>query len=207
MADQLIVDELDGILIGECLAEAPDDADGTHLAHTTVSISRNVGAFAANFQASLADQQDHHTKLLALLAPNMPVRPWTLMCPTVDMKEKDQYLAMWIAAQFGCGLAIADVVNENGISAVDAQKLLITAQIYIGKGATDHKKIMQAQYMALYGAVCRAIQQSQTAEKMLAARSATVHPLFEPKGSAEVQALVDTVRGKNSVLLLPAPKE
>lgn len=193
-----------GVAIGEHIVLNPkadgsnkvDGKDDNNLAHTTALVFPNTGAFAAEFVGAATNQTDHHTKLLAILAPGVAVRPWTLISPTVDMRKFDQAVQMWTWAQFACGRAVADLVNQGVIPKDVAEGLLISLQVFIHPAADNNEAIFQCQYAATYHSVKRAMENTQTVGNMLQQRTTAVHGLCAGATPESVQKLIDEVMGK-----------
>src|SRR3989304_9553620 len=77
-------------LIGEALV-----GEGKEIAHIDLVIGEKGGPVKAAFMTSLATPRVGHTALLAVLEPNLPVKPSTLMINKVTIKNAKQAILMF----------------------------------------------------------------------------------------------------------------
>ncbi len=78
------------LFVGESLV-----GDGNEIAHIDLMIGSKTGPVGAAFASALATQTEGHTNLLAVLAPNVPVKPSTVMITKVTMKGMKQVVQMF----------------------------------------------------------------------------------------------------------------
>ena len=69
------------MFIGEAL-----DGDGNEIAHIDLMIGSKSGPVGTAFANALSTQSEGHTNLLAVLAPNIAVKPATVMVTKVTIK-------------------------------------------------------------------------------------------------------------------------
>ncbi len=89
--------------IGEALA-----GDGNEIAHIDLLIGSKDGPVGASFANALARQSEGHTNLLAVLTPNLAVKPATVMVTKVTIKGMKQAVQMFGPAQAAVANAVAD---------------------------------------------------------------------------------------------------
>ena len=70
-------------LVGEALV-----GEGTEIAHIDLVIGKKGGAVEQAFVTALASPAKGHTPLLAVLEPNLPTKPSTLMVNKVTIKKQ-----------------------------------------------------------------------------------------------------------------------
>src|SRR6202162_1572483 len=104
------------MFIGEALA-----GEGNEIAHIDLLIGSKDGPVGAAFASALARQSEGHSNLLAVLTPNLAVKPATVMITKVTIKGMKQAVQMFGPAQAGVAKAIADSVADNVIPAKDAE--------------------------------------------------------------------------------------
>ena len=80
--------------IGEALA-----GDGNEIAHIDLLIGSKDGPVGVSFANALARQSDGHSNLLAVLTPNLAVKPATVMVTKVTIKGMKQAVQMFGPAQ------------------------------------------------------------------------------------------------------------
>ena len=96
--------------VGEALV-----GDGNEIAHIDLLIGDKNGPVGAAFASALARQSSGHSNLLAVLEPNLVVKPATVMITKVTIKGAKQAVQMFGPAQFAVAKAVADCVAEGVI--------------------------------------------------------------------------------------------
>ena len=95
------------MFIGEAL-----DGDGNEIAHIDLLIGSKDGPVGVAFANALARQSAGHTNLLAVLTPNVAIKPATVMVTKVTIKGAKQAVQMFGPAQAAVARAVADSVAE-----------------------------------------------------------------------------------------------
>lgn len=156
--------------IGEALA-----GEGNEIAHIDLLIGSKEGPVGNAFANALATQSEGHTNLLAVLTPNLAVKPATVMITKVTIKGMRQAVQMFGPAQAAVAKAVADSVAAGVIPADQAEKLVIVCGVFIHPAAADDKKIYDYNYEATKMAISSAMTGKPTAAEMVAGKDA-VHP-------------------------------
>src|SRR3989304_2488751 len=120
--------------------------DGKEVAHIDLMIGPKNGPVGAAFARRLAEQTAGHNGLLAVLAPNVPAKPSTVMFNKVTIKGATQAVQMFGPAQAAVAKAVVDSVSEGGIPKKDAEDLVLVVGVFIHWEATDNKKIYDNQH-------------------------------------------------------------
>lgn len=162
------------MFIGEALAGA-----GNEVAHIDLLIGSKDGPVGYAFAQALANQNQGHSNLLAVLMPNLVCKPATVMITKVTIKGADQVTQMFGPAQKAVAKAVADSVAENVIPRNQAEDLVIIAGVFIKWDAKDNDKIYRYNYEATKLAILRAMRQEPRIEEVLAQKDAAKHPIFE----------------------------
>jgi 5,6,7,8-tetrahydromethanopterin hydro-lyase len=157
--------------VGEALA-----GDGAEIAHIDLLIGDKSGPVGVAFANALADQKQGHSNLLAVLEPNLAVKPSTVMITKVTIKGAKQAVQMFGPAQFAVAKAVADSVEAGVIPKDQCEKLVIVCGVFIHWEANDDKKIYQYNYDATKMAIANAMKNSPSAEEMLAKKNTAKHP-------------------------------
>jgi 5,6,7,8-tetrahydromethanopterin hydro-lyase len=157
--------------VGEAL-----DGDGNEIAHIDLLIGSKDGPVGAAFANALARQSEGHSNLLAVLTPNLAVKPATVMVTKVTIKGAKQAVQMFGPAQAGVAKAVADSVAEGIIPAKDADNLVIVCGVFIHWQAEDNKKIYQYNYNATKMAIANAMSGKPTPQEMIAGKDKVEHP-------------------------------
>ena len=128
------------------------------------------------FANALANQSAGHSNLLAVLEPNLAVKPATVMITKVTIKGAKQAVQMFGPAQFAVAKAVADSVESGVIPKDQAEKLVIVCGVFIHWEAADDKKIYQYNYEATKESIARAMRGEPTAAEMVAKKDSAKHP-------------------------------
>ena len=157
--------------IGESLV-----GDGNEIAHIDLLIGDKAGPVGVAFANALASQSVGHSNLLAVLTPNLAVKPATVMITKVTIKGARQAVQMFGPAQYAVAKAVADSVEAGVIPKDQAENLVIVCGVFIHWEAKDDKKIFQYNYDATKEAIARAMKGEPSATEMLAKKATAKHP-------------------------------
>src|SRR6186997_929807 len=148
--------------IGEALV-----GDGNEIAHIDLLIGDKDGPVGHAFANALARQSEGHTNLLAVLTPNLAVKPSTVLITKVTIKGMKQAVQMFGPAQAAVAKAVADAVSEGIIPKSQAEDLVIICGVFIHPAAEDNKKIYKYNYDATKQSIVNAMANKPTAAEML----------------------------------------
>lgn len=157
--------------IGEALT-----GEGNEIAHIDLLIGSKDGPVGVAFANALARQSEGHSNLLAVLAPNLAVKPATVMITKVTIKGMRQAVQMFGPAQAAVAKAVADSVADGVIAADEAEDLVIVCGVFIHPAAEDDQKIYEYNYEATKAAIASAINKSPSAAEMVAGKDSAEHP-------------------------------
>src|SRR5690606_13035381 len=157
--------------IGEALA-----GDGNEIAHIDLMIGSKDGPVGTAFATALATQSEGHTNLLAVLTPNLAVKPATVMITKVTIKGMKQAVQMFGPAQSAVAKAVADSVADGVIPKNDAENLVCVCGVFIHPAAAADKKIYDYNYQATKMAIANAMQNKPSADEMIAGKDEAAHP-------------------------------
>ena len=163
------------MFIGEALA-----GDGNEIAHIDLLIGSKDGPVGQAFANALARQSEGHSNLLAVLTPNLAVKPATVMITKVTIKGMKQAVQMFGPAQAAVAKAVTDSVAAGVIPKADADNLVIVCGVFIHWDAKDDAKIYQYNYEATKLSIERAMKGEPKIEEILAKKDTAKHP-FSPK--------------------------
>ena len=85
------------MLVGEALV-----GDGNEISHIDLLIGSKDGPVGVAFANALANQSAGHSNLLAVLTPNVAVKPATVMITKVTIKGAKQAVQMFGPAHSPC---------------------------------------------------------------------------------------------------------
>lgn len=158
-------------LVGEALV-----GEGPEVAHIDLVIGKKGGAVEQAFVTALASPAKGHTPLLAVLEPNLPTKPSTLMVNKVTIKNSAQAILMFGPAQAAVAKAVMDCVSDGLIPEEQAEDILIIVSVFIEWDAKDKKKVFDFNYQATKFAIERAIAGKPTVQEVLAKKGSSKHP-------------------------------
>jgi len=159
------------MFIGEALA-----GDGNEIAHIDLLIGEKDGPVGTAFANALARQSEGHTNLLAVLTPNLAVKPSTVMVTKVTIKGMRQAVQMFGPAQAAVAKAVADSVADGVIAKNQCEDLVIVCGVFIHPAAEDDKKIYDYNYQATKDAIANAMKGAPSVDEMLAGKDSAKHP-------------------------------
>src|SRR6185312_5076580 len=139
--------------IGESLV-----GDGNEIAHIDLIIGSKSGAVGHAFVNALSTNTDGFNHLLAVVTPNLPAKPDTLLFNKVTIKGAKQAVQMFGPAQAAVARAVVDSVAEGVINKSQANDLCVLVGVFIHWQAEDDKKIYQFNYQATKESIARALQ-------------------------------------------------
>ncbi len=160
------------MFVGEALAGDKNDAE---IAHIDLLIGSKDGPVGAAFASALATQSEGHSNLLAVITPNLAVKPSTVLVTKVTIKGMKQAVQMFGPAQSAVAKAVADSVAGGVIPKNEAESLVIVCGVFIHPAAANDKKIYDYNYQATKDAISNAMKGKPTADEMIAGKDA-VHP-------------------------------
>jgi 5,6,7,8-tetrahydromethanopterin hydro-lyase len=157
--------------IGEALV-----GEGNEIAHIDLIIGDKSGPAGIAFANALARQSAGHSSLLAVLEPNLAVKPATVMITKVTIKGAKQAVQMFGPAQYAVSKAVADSLAEGVIPKDQADKLCIVCGVFIHWEAADDKKIFQYNYEATKLSIARAMKNEPSGAEVISKKDAAKHP-------------------------------
>jgi 5,6,7,8-tetrahydromethanopterin hydro-lyase len=150
--------------------------DGNEIAHIDLLIGSKSGPVGVAFANALANQSAGHTNLLAVLTPNLAVKPATVLVTKVTIKGMKQAVQMFGPAQYAVAKAVADCVADGTIPADQAEELVIVCGVFIHPAAEDDAKIQKYNYEATVLAIKNAMGGKPTVAEVVGGRETAAHP-------------------------------
>ncbi|UCF45576.1 MAG: bifunctional 5,6,7,8-tetrahydromethanopterin hydro-lyase/3-hexulose-6-phosphate synthase [Candidatus Bathyarchaeota archaeon] len=168
------VEELGGAyLIGEALL-----GEGNEIAHVDLLIGNKDGPVGKAFANGFSNLSAGHTPLLAVIRPNLPPKPHTLLVPKVTVKNMEDAGKIFGPAQAAVAKAVADAVEEEVIPKDKLDDWVIVCSVFIHPQASDYRRIYQYNYGATKLALRRALKRYPSIEKMLYDKDRAKHPIM-----------------------------
>lgn len=162
---------IDRVLVGEALV-----GDGNEVAHIDLIMGPRGSAAENAFCNALTNNKDGFSTLLAVVAPNLPARPNTIMYNKVTIKGATQAVQMFGPAQRGVAMAVMDCVEDGTIPANEADDAFVCVGVFIHWLAEDNNKIQDYNYEATKLSIKRAVAREPKAAEVLQKRGDADHP-------------------------------
>ena len=150
--------------------------EGNEVAHIDLILGSKSGPVGEAFAHAFVNESEGHTNLLAVVTPNLPAKPDTVLSNKVTIKGAKQAVQMFGPAQHAVAKAVADSVAEGVIPENEADDLFVCVGVFIHWDATDDKKIQQYNYQATKEAIARAVAGQPTAREVVQKRDQVKHP-------------------------------
>jgi bifunctional enzyme Fae/Hps len=160
-------------LIGESLV-----GEGNEVAHVDLMVGDKAGPVGQAFAMGLTTLSAGHTPLLAVVRPNLPPKPHTLIVPKVTVKNMEDTGKIFGPAQAAVAKAIADAAEEGVIPASKLDEWVVVASVFIHPQAKDYRKIYQYNYGATKMALQRALKKYPTLDKVNYDKDRAKHPIM-----------------------------
>ncbi len=173
IADDVEEDSGPTYLIGESLL-----GEGNEVAHIDLMIGDKNGPIGQAFANGMTQLSAGHTPVLAVIRPNLPPKPHTLIVPKVTIKNMEDTGKIFGPAQAAVAKAIADSAEEGIIPANKLDEWVIICSVFIHPKAADFRKIYQYNYGATKMALKRALKQYPTLEKIIYEKDRSKHPIM-----------------------------
>jgi len=175
---------IDRVLVGEALIidnrPDSDELDLLNVAHIDLIMGPRGSAAEDSFCRALTDQKEGVNGLLAIVAPNMMVKPATVMFNKVTIKNSRQSIQMFGPAQRGVAMAVMDCVAEGIIPQAEADDVFICVGVFIDHRADMDDRIQEWNYKATKQAIKNATSREPKVAEILKSYKATAHP-FQAK--------------------------
>ncbi len=163
--------KIDKVLVGEALV-----GDGNEVAHIDLIIGPRGSAAETAFVTTLTNQKEGVNGLLAVVAPNLMVKPATVMFNKVTIKGAKQAVQMFGPAQRAVAMAVADCVEDGTIPMQEADDLFICVGVFIHWEAEDDNKIQDYNYEATKLSIQRAMAGQPSAAEVVEQKGSAEHP-------------------------------
>jgi bifunctional enzyme Fae/Hps len=148
------------------------------LAHVDLLIGDRQGNVGMAFANALSQLSKGHTPLLAVIRPNLPCKPWTLIIPKVTIGNFEQISKIFGSAQYAVAKAVADAVEEGLIPRDKIDDWVIIASVFVHPQATNDRRIYSYNYSATKLAIQRALSQYPSYEKIIYDKDRAKHPVL-----------------------------
>jgi 5,6,7,8-tetrahydromethanopterin hydro-lyase len=159
------------LLVGEALA-----GQGADVAHIDLLIGTKNSAVAEAFTKAKATPTLGHEPLLAILEPNLSVKPITLIVPTVTITGMRQASMVYGPAQTAVAKAVIDSVADGTVPKEAIEDLIIIANVFVHPSAIDRQRVYINNYKAMRHAVRKALENRPSMDELIENKDRSKHP-------------------------------
>jgi formaldehyde-activating enzyme len=157
--------------VGEALA-----GSGAEVAHIDLMIGSRKGPLAEAFAKSKVSPASGHEPLLAILEPNLAVKPDTLIIPTVTITSMRQASMVYGPAQTAVAKAIVDSVADGTIPKEAVDDLMLVANVFVHPTAVDRQRVYINNYKAMRHAIRKTIEGRPDMKELVENKDRSKHP-------------------------------
>jgi len=157
--------------IGEALA-----GKDSEVAHIDLLIGEKNGPLGEAYAKAKAAPSPGHEPLLAILEPNLAVKPATVIIPTVTIHSMRQASMVYGPAQTAVAKAVADSVADGTLPKAAVDDLMIIASVFVHPSAVDRQRVYINNYKAMRHAIRKAVEGRPTVDEILENKERSKHP-------------------------------
>lgn len=139
-------------------------------------IGNKDGPVGAAYARAKANPTPGHEALVAILEPNVLVKPITLMVPTVTIRNMRQASMVYGPAQAGVAKAVADTLAENNLLKQAAEEMIVIANVFVHPSAVDRQRVYINNYKAMHHALLRALEGRPSSSEVIRNKDRSRHP-------------------------------
>jgi 5,6,7,8-tetrahydromethanopterin hydro-lyase len=150
--------------------------EGNEVAHIDLLLGSKSGPVGSAFAHAFVNESEGHTNLLAVVTPNLPAKPDTVITNKVTIKGAKQAVQLFGPAQAAVARAVVDSVSEGVIPKDQVDDLVVVVGVFIHWEAEDDQKIYDWNYQAVKMSIARAMNGEPGVEKVLAETPEARHP-------------------------------
>ncbi|UCB61551.1 MAG: bifunctional 5,6,7,8-tetrahydromethanopterin hydro-lyase/3-hexulose-6-phosphate synthase [Candidatus Bathyarchaeota archaeon] len=160
-------------LIGEALV-----GEGDEVAHVDLLVGDKDGPVGEAFAQGMSNLSAGHTPLLAVIRPNLPPKPHTLLIPKVTVKNLAEAGKIFGPAQAAVAKAVADSVEDGIVPEDKVEDWVIVCSVFVHPKAKDYRKLYHFNYGATRLALKRALSKYPPIDKIMYDKDRAKHPIM-----------------------------
>ena len=141
-------------------------------------LGRKGGPVETAWATALATPRQGHIPFVAVLRPNMPVKPATLFVNKADIRGDRHAELTWGAAQAGVAQGVLEAVADGTIPAGEVDDLVLIAAVWVDWAADDEEAIYSGNVEATRDALAASAEGRPAIEELLGLRGEPANPFF-----------------------------
>ena len=141
-------------------------------------LGRKGGPVETAWATALATPRKGHIPFVAVLRPNMPVKPPTLFVNKADIRSDRHAALTWGAAQAGVAQGVLEAGHDVVIPPGEVDALVLIAAVWVDWSAEDEEAIYAGNVQATRDALAVGTEGRPAIEELLALRTEPQNPFF-----------------------------
>lgn len=141
-------------------------------------LGRKGGPVETAWATALATPRAGHVPFVAVLRPNLPVKPATLFVNKADLRGDRHAELTWGAAQAGVARGVLEAVAGGAIPAAEVDDLLLLAAVWVDWSADDEEAVYEGNALATREALAAAVEGRPRIEELLELADEPENPFF-----------------------------
>ncbi len=141
-------------------------------------LGRKGGPVETAWATALATPRQGHIPFVAVLRPNVPVKPATLFVNKADIRGERHAALTWGAAQAGVAQGVLDSVANGVIPAAEVDDLVLIAAVWVDWAAEVEEEIYAGNVEATRDALAAGAEGRPAIDELLALRAEPENPFF-----------------------------
>jgi len=141
-------------------------------------LGRKGGPVETAWATALATPRQGHIPFVAVLRPNLPVKPATLFVNKADIRGDRHAALTWGAAQAGVAQGVLDAVADGTVPVGEVDDLMLIAAVWVDWTAEDEEEIYSGNVRATRDALAAGAEGRPGIEELLALRADPENPFF-----------------------------
>ena len=141
-------------------------------------LGRKGGPVETAWATALATPRQGHIPFVAVLRPNLPVKPATLFVNKADIRGDRHAALTWGAAQAGVAQGVLDAVADGTVPVGEVDDLMLIAAVWVDWAAEDEEEIYSGNVRATRDALAAGAEGRPGIEELLALRADPENPFF-----------------------------
>jgi 5,6,7,8-tetrahydromethanopterin hydro-lyase len=141
-------------------------------------LGRKGGPVETAWATALATPRQGHSAFVAVVRPNLPVKPATLFVNKADIRGDRHAALTWGAAQAGVAQGVLQAVADGVVQAADVDDLLLIAAVWVDWAAEDEDEVYRNNAQATRDALAAGRYGRPSLDELLAVKDDPRNPFF-----------------------------
>jgi 5,6,7,8-tetrahydromethanopterin hydro-lyase len=162
-----------------------DVGDGAEAAHVVLAIGSKGAPFETSFLNALTHRARGQMTSIALLEPNLPCKPFTLITNETTLRTANQATVLLGPINAAVAHSVIDAVAGETIPRAMVDQLLIIVTVFVPYEAKVTQRVYDNHYAAALLAIERAFNGEPGIDEILGKRDTAKHFFYQPHADQE----------------------